>query len=266
MEFRGNQSTYVASLPPVDETPLFQQYDSLYRALAKATATNPDDRFQSADELRDQLLGVLREVVAVDSGTAAAAHSTASSLFGSPTGTGAQLRWADLPALRVDRADAMATWLAGVSLADGAQRLEALEQAPESTVEVRLAQARATIDASSFLLAADLFDRSSPTTPGSGGRCGCRDSPRWRSPTTTRPRRRSTRHWARCQGSWRCPCRTSFSCVCTTFLSRLVASSSPVAAASCAARPSLFVAVSSSPAALAASPSWIADASSVCPV
>ena len=68
MEFRGYQSTYVASLPPVDDTPLFQRYDSLYRVLAKATATNPDDRFQSADELRDQLLGVLREVVAVDSG------------------------------------------------------------------------------------------------------------------------------------------------------------------------------------------------------
>ena len=123
MEFRGYQSTYVGSLPPVDDTPLFQRYDSLYRLLAKATATNPDDRFQSADELRDQLLGVLREVVAVDSGTAAAAHSTPSSLFGSPTGAGAQLDWAELPALRVDRADPMAAWLAGVSLADGAQRL-----------------------------------------------------------------------------------------------------------------------------------------------
>ncbi len=159
MEFRGNQSTYVASLPPVDDTPLFQRYDSLYRALAKATATNPDDRFQSADELRDQLLGVLREVVAVDSGTAAAAHSTASSLFGSPTGTGAQLTWAELPALRVDRADAMATWLAGVSLADGTQRLEVLEQAPEQTVEVQLAKARAAIDASSFPLAAQVLEQ-----------------------------------------------------------------------------------------------------------
>ncbi len=90
MEFRGYQSTYLASLPPVDDIPLFQRYDSFYRVLAKATAPAPDDRFQSADELRDQLLGVLREVVAVDSGAPAAAHSSASSLFGSPTGTGAQ--------------------------------------------------------------------------------------------------------------------------------------------------------------------------------
>jgi serine/threonine-protein kinase PknG len=159
MEFRGNQSTYVASLPPVDDTPLFQRYDSLYRVLAKATATNPDDRFQSADELRDQLLGVLREVVAVDSGTAAAAHSTASSLFGSPTGTGALLTWAELPALRVDRGDAMATWLAGVTLADGSQRLDALEQAPEQTVEVTLAKARAAIDAGAYPLAAEVLDQ-----------------------------------------------------------------------------------------------------------
>src|SRR5205085_5972534 len=99
MEFRGYQSTYVAALPPVEDTPLFQRYDSLYRALAKATAPNPDDRFQTADELRDQLIGVLREVVAVDSGAAAAAHSSPSALFGAPTAAGAALEWADLPAL-----------------------------------------------------------------------------------------------------------------------------------------------------------------------
>ena len=153
MEFRGYQSTYLASLPPADDTPLFQRYDSLHRVLAKATAPAPDDRFQSADEMRDQLLGVLREVVAVDSGVPAAAHSRASSLFGAPTGGGAQLGWADLPALRVDRADTSATWLAGVSLADGAQRLEVLEQAPEQTVEVQLAKARAAIDAASWPVA-----------------------------------------------------------------------------------------------------------------
>ncbi len=158
MEFRGYQSTYVAELPPVDDTPLFQRYDSLYRALDKATATNPDDRFQSADEMRDQLLGVLREVVAVDTGIAAAAHSNPSSLFGAPTGGGADLSWTDLPALRIDRSDPSATWLAGVSVADGAQRLQVLEQAPEQTVEVQLAKARAAIDAAIFPVADEVVN------------------------------------------------------------------------------------------------------------
>ena len=63
-EFRGYQTRYVASLPPVEETPLFQQHDSLYRLIAKACAPDPADRFGSVDELRVQLLGVLREVVA----------------------------------------------------------------------------------------------------------------------------------------------------------------------------------------------------------
>ena len=64
MEFRGYQSTYATSLPPVADVPLFQRHDSLYRLLAKACASDPADRFQSADELRVQLLGVLREIVA----------------------------------------------------------------------------------------------------------------------------------------------------------------------------------------------------------
>jgi serine/threonine-protein kinase PknG len=158
MEFRGYQSTYVSTLPPVDETPLFQRYDSLYRVLAKATAPNPDDRFQTADELRDQLLGVLREVVAVDSGTPAAHHSSPSDLFGTPTASGSILEWADLPLLRVDRADPSAAWLAGVSLGTGAELLRALEQAPQQTVEVLLAKARAAVDAQDYALSERLTD------------------------------------------------------------------------------------------------------------
>ncbi len=150
MEFRGYQSTYVATLPPPEDAPIFQRYDSLYRALQKATAPNPDDRFQTADELRNQLIGVLREVVAVDSNVPAAAHSSPSELFGAPTATGADLAWTDLPLLRIDRVDAAATWLAGVSLGAPDQRLRVLEQAPQQTVEVQLAKARAAIEAGLF--------------------------------------------------------------------------------------------------------------------
>lgn len=59
---------YRYSLPGPDMVPLFAQQESLYRFLLKSTAANPDDRFQSADEMADQLLGVLREIVAVESG------------------------------------------------------------------------------------------------------------------------------------------------------------------------------------------------------
>ena len=129
MEFRGNQSTYVASLPPVEDTPLFQRYDSLYRALEKATATNPDDRFQSADELRDQLLGVLREVVAVDAapGCRALEGVVAVRLT---DGHRRAARVGRPSPLRIDHTDAMATWLAGVTLADGAQRWRSSNRPP----------------------------------------------------------------------------------------------------------------------------------------
>src|SRR4029453_12328582 len=62
-EFRGYQTRYVASLPAVADTPVFAEQDSLYRLIAKACAPDPADPFASVDELRVQLLGVLREVV-----------------------------------------------------------------------------------------------------------------------------------------------------------------------------------------------------------
>jgi len=159
MEFRGYQSTYVKSLPPVDDTALFQRYDSLYRVLAKATAENPNDRFQSADELHDQLLAVLREVVASDGPAGPARQSTPSVLFGAPAASGSTLEWDELPPLLVDTADPAAAWLGSVSIEDPAQRLAALDGAPHDTVEVRLARARAAIEAGQFDLAAATIEQ-----------------------------------------------------------------------------------------------------------
>jgi serine/threonine-protein kinase PknG len=159
LEFRGHQSTYVKSLPPVDDTPVFQRYDSLYRVLAKATAENPNDRFQSADELREQLLAVLREVVAGDGAGGPARRSTPSVLFGAPTASGATLEWQDLPPLLVEQSDPSAAWLASVSIDDPLQRLAALDGAPQDTVEVLLARARAGIDAGRFDVADATIER-----------------------------------------------------------------------------------------------------------
>ncbi len=147
MEFRGYQSRYVASLPSVDDTPLFQRYDSFYRLVAMACAPDPGDRFASADELRVQLLGVLREVVAADRPEAGvAAASTSSLLFGVPAGSDETLEWRHLPTLRVDDSDPMASWLHTVSLAGPQERLDLLGMAPQTSPEVRLATAYAALE------------------------------------------------------------------------------------------------------------------------
>jgi serine/threonine-protein kinase PknG len=146
MEFRGYQSTYVSSLPPVAETALFREHDSLYRLLLKACAPDPADRFVSADELRVQLLGVLREVVAAGR-AGAAEHSTSSLLFDVPTVSDDSLDWQELPRLRTDDGDPQMPWLRTVSIDDPLQRLAALDGAPANSPEVLLARARAALDA-----------------------------------------------------------------------------------------------------------------------
>ena len=148
MEFRGYQSTYLASLPSVGETPLFQEHDSLYRLLAKACAPDPADRFASADELRVQLLGVLREVVSDRPGAGAARYSTSSLLFDVPAVSGQTLDWRELPALRVDEHDPMTSWIQTVSIQDPKARLKALAAAPQSSPEVLLAMAAAALQIS----------------------------------------------------------------------------------------------------------------------
>lgn len=145
MEFRGYQSTYLASLPPVSDTPLFQQHDSFYRLLAKTCAPDPADRFASADELRVQLLGVLREVVADRPGAGGATYSTSSLLFEVPSVSGQTLGWQDLPGLRIDENDPMTGWLHTVSIEEPNARLDALSAAPESSPEVLLATAHAAM-------------------------------------------------------------------------------------------------------------------------
>ncbi len=151
LDFRGNTTTYAAALPPVADTPVFQRYDSFYRLLAKACALDPSDRFATADELRAQVIGVLREVVAIDRGAgggSGTAHSAASVLFEAPVADVAAraLAWNELPALRIDEHDPMTPWLAGVNVADPRARLTALARAPEQSVEVRLAIAHAAIE------------------------------------------------------------------------------------------------------------------------
>jgi serine/threonine-protein kinase PknG len=63
MDFRF-QSLFEFTLPQPNEQEVLARHESLYRFLLKATAKDAARRFQSADEMADQLAGVLREVVA----------------------------------------------------------------------------------------------------------------------------------------------------------------------------------------------------------
>jgi serine/threonine-protein kinase PknG len=139
MEFRGYQTTYLSSLPDPASTPLFQKYDSLYWLIAKCCALDPDDRFASADELRTQALGVLREVVAATTeGTALT--SSASALFTTPAVSTARVEWSQLPWLRPDTTDPQHSWLTSVAPGSPDNRLADLAKAPEDTAEVWLAR------------------------------------------------------------------------------------------------------------------------------
>lgn len=55
---------------------MLAKYDSYHRFLRRAIDPDPSARFGSAEEMATQLVGVLREVVALDSGTPRPGMST----------------------------------------------------------------------------------------------------------------------------------------------------------------------------------------------
>ncbi|MDF3297569.1 tetratricopeptide repeat protein [Streptomyces tropicalis] len=78
-DFQGYTSVYADSLPDPDHIDVFRRYESFYRLLVRATDPDPARRFASAQEMAEQLTGVLREVVSLQSGRPRPALST---LFG----------------------------------------------------------------------------------------------------------------------------------------------------------------------------------------
>ena len=141
LDFRGYQSTFQHALPEPDQHPALVDHESFHRLLLKATAPHPDDRFQSVAELQDQLLGVLREVVALDQGRPQPGPST---VFAGAVEQG-------LPALALDPADTAAAFLVNVLGYQPAERLTAIDEAVaakqvDETVEVRLRRAAALIE------------------------------------------------------------------------------------------------------------------------
>ncbi|WP_431946056.1 tetratricopeptide repeat protein [Actinacidiphila sp. bgisy167] len=67
-DFQGYTNAFADSLPDPDGIEVLSRYESFYRLLVRATDPDPGRRFASAEEMSEQLLGVLREVVALGTG------------------------------------------------------------------------------------------------------------------------------------------------------------------------------------------------------
>jgi serine/threonine-protein kinase PknG len=143
---------FVNSLPTPGEEPVFAAYESLYRFLLRATANDPSDRFQSAQEMAQQLWGVLREVAALDLQNPAPGDSV---FFGADLSRDKNcLDYKLLPDLRIDRDDPAHTLVESALLLNHPLRRQAvLQEATQEypgSQEVRLRIANCLIEAGAF--------------------------------------------------------------------------------------------------------------------
>lgn len=134
------QGKYETSLPPRDEIEVFQKNEALYRFLVKATRPKPEERFQTAAEMHEQLVGVIRSIV----GESPEIGHLESSFFAPDsdrdmeTASGRSGRSSDgVPKLRVDPGDQGASVIvASSAVSDPERRLamfkRALKQYPDS--------------------------------------------------------------------------------------------------------------------------------------
>ncbi|WP_434975236.1 tetratricopeptide repeat protein [Streptomyces bauhiniae] len=180
-DFQGYTTLYADSLPDPDTIEVFHRDESFYRFLVRATDRDPARRFASAQEMADQLTGVLREVVSLSTGQARPALSTLfgpevrvpdtelfPALDGDVSRLGARplpgpghppalppslVRPVDTPAAAlalpvplVDPNDPDAGFLAGLSASAPGELIAALEAAPGQGVETRLRRVRARLE------------------------------------------------------------------------------------------------------------------------
>ncbi|MBA2949293.1 serine/threonine-protein kinase [Streptomyces himalayensis] len=125
-DFQGYTNVFVDSLPDPGNIEVFRKYESFYRLLVRATDPDPARRFASAQEMSEQLTGVLREVVALQTGRPRPALSTLfgpelrvtdTELFAEPAGDVSRLGARVVPAPRWGR---KAGAVGGAALSSGA--------------------------------------------------------------------------------------------------------------------------------------------------
>jgi serine/threonine-protein kinase PknG len=151
----GFSGEHQYTLPSAQSDTVFSKQESLYRFLLKATAPAADDRFQTAEDMAEQLLGVLREVVAIETNTPRPATSslfdgdrlsvTAGSDF-SPI----QPSYLHLPHLLIDAKDLGFNVVLNASMTTNLERrIEQLKQVVKqlpTSIEAKLRLANSLID------------------------------------------------------------------------------------------------------------------------
>ncbi|MPZ81075.1 MAG: protein kinase [Actinophytocola sp.] len=168
IEFAGYTTRHKYTLPGSDEEPLFALFGSYHRVLKRATHENAALRFTSAEEMADQLTGVLREVMALGTGRPRPGTSTVFALetrtFGSGMVVGERgslpspnpLEVASiLPLPMVDTHDHAASTLASITATEPAEAVAALASAPQDSIEVRLRMVRARLELGDLRAAAN---------------------------------------------------------------------------------------------------------------
>jgi serine/threonine-protein kinase PknG len=152
-------TVYQYTLPTPDQEPLFAEQESLYRFLLKATATQAEMRFQSADDMADQLLGVLREVAARETAQPCVATSSfftsdPLTLIASPDFAPIVADYRQLPLPLIDATDpAFNALLGAIAIADVKQRVTNLEQIAQqysNSSEARLQWANSLLEAGNY--------------------------------------------------------------------------------------------------------------------
>jgi serine/threonine-protein kinase PknG len=138
-----DERTYATALPPAAEHPALATYECFQLFLERGAAQDPGRRFASAAEMADQLLGVLRQVIAIDGGQPPTAPSRLFS--GEPLTRGDYDGWKGLPTPTVDPADPAAGMLANLSSTEPNLVIAALKSTT-ATLETRLRLTRTLID------------------------------------------------------------------------------------------------------------------------
>ncbi|CAN5835126.1 serine/threonine-protein kinase PknG [soil metagenome] len=153
LNLKARKGRYVDGLP--DNDPALLEYDSFRRLLCRAIDPDPRRRFGSTDEMSGQLLGVLREVVAKDSGVPRSGLSTVFSPSRSTFGVDLLVAHTDvyfdgqphsekltaaeivtaLPVPLVDPADVGAKVLSATVLSQPVQTLDSLRAARHGSLD-----------------------------------------------------------------------------------------------------------------------------------